>query len=117
MAKYVPIKGGKFAIVDDDDYELASRFPWYILKGRRGKEYAQCVMYLGKIDNKFLYAQMYLHRLIMRPPKGSDIDHLNHNGLDNRREKLSICTHEENAQNRRAKRKRPLMQRGLYFNR
>jgi hypothetical protein len=38
----------------------------------------------------------FLHRLIMSPPKGMEVDHVNGNKADNRRENLRVCTHAEN---------------------
>lgn len=44
-----------------------------------------------------------MHRFIMGlgPGDPREVDHLNHNGLDNRRENLRIVSHLENGQNRR----------------
>jgi hypothetical protein len=45
-----------------------------------------------------------MHRLIMAPPAGLCVDHINHDGLDNRRCNLRICTQRENSSNMRAHR-------------
>lgn len=40
-----------------------------------------------------------LHRVIMDAPKGLEVDHINHNRLDNRRINLRLVTHQQNLAN------------------
>ena len=45
---------------------------------------------------------IYLHKAILLSPKGSYIDHINNNTLDNRQCNLRICSNRENLLNRSA---------------
>lgn len=58
---------------------------------------------------------VYLHRFVTNPGPGLEVDHSNHNSLDNTSANLRVVTHRENQQNRKdAKRFKPThKQRGL----
>lgn len=85
----IPLNGkkgkGKFAIIDDEDLYKISDRRWYL----------DCNGYA--IDNK---KRVRMHRIIMNPPKGMVIDHINHNTLDNRKENLRVCSLADNNANR-----------------
>lgn len=56
-----------------------------------------------------------MHRLITEAPKGADVDHINHNGLDNRLENLRVCTHKENMQNQAFRRTNTTGYSNIYY--
>lgn len=92
--KEIPLTQGKVALVDDDDYErVMARGSWQVLKSGRNR-YAQRI----EIANGKKVC-IYMHRLIMNFPQGFEIDHINHDGLDNRKENLRICTRSQNKAN------------------
>ena len=62
--------------------------------------YANATKYLGIVNGKYKYEKIYLHRLIMGFPEGKDIDHINHDTLDNRKSNLKIKEHQKNILNR-----------------
>lgn len=86
----------RFVKVDDSDFEYLNQWKWY---------YNQ-VNYDSKSKNGYGYrtlgrgldrgTHLYMHRLIMQPPKNMVIDHINGDGLDNRRKNLRIITKEQN---------------------
>ena len=87
---------GLVALVDDEDYPLASRFAW-TPSLRRQTCYAYCAMRVGG-----RWTTRTMHRLLMRPDPGLVVDHINGNGLDNRRCNLRVCTQSQNVANQRA---------------
>jgi hypothetical protein len=91
--RYIPLTRGLYAIVDAEDYEWLSQYKWYAGAAPHKKTFYARRTIPGGTE--------LMHRMIMRAPKGMVIDHINGNGLDNRRCNLRICTQGENAQNRR----------------
>lgn len=83
-------------IVDDDDYEKLSQFRWGTTNAVGIQRNAARYAYVLPVQKG---GQM--HRIIMNCPDGMVVDHINHNGLDNRKENLRICTAAQNAYNTR----------------
>lgn len=78
---------GKFAILDDADFDRVAHLRWAFSSG-----YA-----VSKIKGK----RILMHRIILDAPAGKVVDHINGDGLDNRRSNLRVCTHAENFWNSR----------------
>lgn len=94
--KKIPLTQGKFALVNDEDYDYLDQWKWCADKAHsRNVYYARR---MAKIEGRFRGLQMHVQ--IMSPPKGMMVDHRNGDGLDNRRENLRICTHRQNNLNR-----------------
>lgn len=99
----IPLTGGGYAIVDDDDFARVSAYRWRAQKGKRGCLYA--VSARAKL----------MHRLIMDPKVGSFVDHINGDGLDNRRANLRVCTHAQNMANQRKREGTMSRFKGVYI--
>lgn len=84
---------GQVSVVDDEDFERLSQYKWSALKTKGGFYAVRQWRTPGKQNF------VYMHRAIMDCPVGMEVDHINHNGLDNRKENLRVCTHETNLQN------------------
>lgn len=98
MTQKVPVgKNGLFALVDDEDYALVSQYEWRVsTDGYAVHNYREG----GK--NKALL----MHRLILGLGPGDlDVDHANHDGLDNRRPNLRVATDSQNRRNSRKQRR------------
>lgn len=90
----VPLTKGKFAIIDAADWPLVAPYRWLAIgPNPRGVWYAKM-------------ARMpctYLHRFLTKPGhRRLLVDHWNHDGLNNRRCNLRVCTQTQNQGNRRS---------------
>jgi hypothetical protein len=98
--KTIEVAQGYKAIVDDDMYPVLSKYRWNILK-QHGSIYVRRLEWSGV--NKNVKSHMH-HCVIGRPLNGLQVDHINGNPLDNRRENLRIVTPRQNASNRKERR-------------
>ena len=94
--KEIPLTQGKSTLVDDEDFKNLSKFKWHANK-RGNTHYAERMSARDKISHK--RTSISMHAVIVGTPKGMDTDHINGNGLDNRKENLRIVTVRENQQN------------------
>lgn len=97
--KKIPLTQGKFALVDDADFERVNQHKWYA-HNQRGCWYA--ARHTRLPDKPGV---IYLHRAILDPARGLDVNHKNGDGLDDRRENIEVCTRAQNL--RSYKRKTP----------
>jgi hypothetical protein len=104
MTKKIILTQGQVAIVDDEDYEYLNQWKWYAKYNKNIKNYyAARAEYLGRINGKYNQKTIFMHRVIMNPPKGKVVDHVNHDTLDNRRSNLRIVYRRQNDQNKKNK--------------
>ena len=106
--KEIKLTQGKVALVDDADYEWLSSWKWCANRSHRGW-YATRDCYDGP------HTRVRMHRVIMDAQPGEQVDHINGNGLDNRRENLRICSHSENQHNAAKRRGCSSRYKGIYW--
>lgn len=97
--KQIPLgKSGKFALIDDEDYELISQYKWRSHDSHGRAIYASRTVL---VNGKEFFISM--HRFIMGCVKGDGkiVDHKDGNGLNNQRSNLRICTNAENQRNKK----------------
>ena len=93
--KKIPLTRGYFAIVDDEDFEKVNAYKWYCMTRRHHKYAAKSFRVNG------VKTVLQMHRFVLNLFDSSKmIDHINGNGLDNRKENIRICTASDNAKNK-----------------
>lgn len=87
--KMIPLTQGKWAVVDDSDYDWLMQFSWYYTDN---PGYAQATV--DGVKN------VYMHHLLLPAKAGFERDHENRDKLDNRRSNLRYLCHADNIRNR-----------------
>lgn len=104
---------------------ILNNYAEIILPKKGGKEKARTLVSLGDVgkcksyrwfikDNGYVYASiwfgsrkkrksLYLHRFLLNAPNGLDVDHINNDKLDNRRDNLRLATRSQNLINKKEK--------------
>ena len=94
--KKIKLTKGKYALVDNKDFNFLNQWKWHL------SDSGGVVRVIGSVKNKNR-KNVWMHRLILSPHNNMQVDHINHNRLDNRRKNLRVCTQSENNQNKGAK--------------
>lgn len=105
-ARWIALGRGKFALVDDTDYQTVTQYRWHYDKNN----YAQRTV---RIEGKIRVTRM--HVLLLQPQAGFETDHVNGDGLDNRRMNLRIVSRQENIRTCAARRGSASGYRGVRF--
>lgn len=77
------------ATIDTEDIELVKPYKWHIKKSRNT---AYCV---SSVSNH----KLFLHRLVTGYNGDNDIDHIDHDGLNNTKANLRVVEHKQNLLN------------------
>ena len=91
----IALTGGEVALLDAADAPLVRGHRWMLTIRRTGRYATRW----RRIDGK--RAQWAMHRALLTPADGMVVDHINGDGLDNRRANLRVATAAENARNQR----------------
>jgi hypothetical protein len=95
-------------LISPEDEELLAKFTLHVFRPKRSRvSYVMCYLPVKSrtLVSKDIIKRLYrggsatIHRLIMDPPQGKEVDHINGDSLDNRRENLRICDRTGNSRN------------------
>lgn len=98
--KRLKLTQGKWAKVDDEDFQALSKFKWFA-RSSRGCWYASRNIYPNGTGSRGV--MIHLHVVLLGEVSGKEIDHIDRDGLNNQRSNLRHCTRSENCFNRTKK--------------
>ncbi len=105
--KTIPLTQGRFALVDDEDYDIASRHTWCAVRVRKTETwYAQT--HIGS-------SLVRMHVFLMGQIPGTIIHHHDHNGLNNQKSNLKRTTHQNNMAHSKKRRDNTSGFKGVYW--
>lgn len=93
--KEIPLTQGQVALVDDEDFEWLSQWKWCASRGAT-------TFYAVRSTSRKTppKRRIWMHRAIMGVTDiAMEVDHINGEGLDNRRANLRTATHQQNSWN------------------
>jgi len=83
--KLIYLAGGSVAKVSDEDHEMLSKFSWHVARGYATRSVGD--------------AKIRMHRDLLNPPEGMEVDHIDGDRMNNCRENLRLCRHHQNMRN------------------
>ena len=111
--KKIPLTQGKFALVDDEDYERLAWFPWHAFKSKTGVWYAR--RNAGEPET-IPRKTVLLHRAVLGfVERDPDVDHRDGDGLNNQKSNLRMATKGGNTSNTKVRRDSKSGLKGVYW--
>lgn len=111
--KLIPLTQGKFAMVDDEDFERVNQFKWYALK-KRNVWYAERSVWS---NNKHI-CNIKMHQfIVLDNPLKLPIDHIDMDGLNNQGFNMRLATIAQNGRNRTGMSGKTSKYKGVCFDR
>ena len=108
--KRIPLTQGKFALVDDEDFDRLNKYKWFAQKGPYTYYASRSYNIKGLYDiTKYPLAYRRLRIMMARQimclcaDDPCVPDHKDHNGLNNQRYNLRTCTVSQNCMNKKGK--------------
>lgn len=108
---FIPLSQQKVTTIDLEDWINVRKFKWCAYKKEKDLTFYATTAIPGIKRNSLLR----LHTFICNPPPGFLVDHIDGNGLNNCRNNLRICSHSENARNRKKSLKTKSKYKGAYL--
>jgi len=97
----IPLTQGKSALIDARDLPLVQPYRWRAHRHQATHLEQWYAVTTARVSQRQKIPFMFMHRLILRAPMGVEVDHRDHDGLNNTRENLRLSTRQQNLQNRR----------------
>lgn len=106
---YVTLTKGYEAVIDATDVPLVASFNWC------AKPDCNTVYAIRADRSSGKHTTLLMHRELMKADDGIEIDHINGNGLDNRRRNLRFSTKSQNQMNQRLSKANTSGVKGVHF--
>ena len=108
LSQHGKYKGRFFAIVDDEDFDRVSSIRWYIMRNRKFGNYYSRALIDGRTT--------LMHRFVLDAPRDAQVDHRDHDGLNNTRANLRFATRSQNLGNQIRRHNGKNHYKGVYTN-
>ena len=89
----IPLSRGMLGLIDREDFDKVKDYGWCARFDKVGKTFYATTRTHG--------TRLIMHRLILDAPNSFVVDHIDHNGLNNRKNNIRICTQSQNCMNKK----------------